>query len=345
MVEVRLRSVSNFILRNVSDVFPSGKLSVIMGPNGAGKTTLLRVIAGVEDYEGEVIFDDRPVDDIPPYLRRVSYVPQKNSLFKNMKVYDNIAFGPRMRGYDRDEVRNIVLRLANMLKLEGVLHRYPHSLSGGEARRVALARALAVDPEILLLDEPLSGLDTEASELFKQELMMVIGKLKKTVILVTHTARNLLRRASHLLILWKGFNVFSGKPSQIGKTQLPEEVLHWLGTVVKVEHVEVVNDTPIAYVNGQSVPLITSVDASPIDHIVIPPDAVKICRKGKGTAEVLDVVKAGSYFKATLKLIDSDIKVYTTTPAPLKRGEVTKLRFLYAIPLGDGEETWMETSS
>jgi ABC-type Fe3+/spermidine/putrescine transport system ATPase subunit len=333
LVEVRLRSVSNFILRNVSDSFPSEKLSVIMGPNGAGKTTLLRVIAGVEEYDGEVLFDGCPVDSIPPYLRRVSYVPQKNSLFKNMKVYDNIAYGPRVRGYSREEVRRIVQRLAEMFKLEELLHRYPHSLSGGEARRVALARALAVDPEILLLDEPLSGLDAEASALFKQELMMAIGKLKKTVILVTHTARNLLHKASHLTILWSGVNVFSGRPSKIGEAQLPEEVLHWLGTVVKVDYMEMVNDTPIAYIGNHSVPLITASDASSVYHVIIPPDAVKICRKGREAAKVLDVTRAGPYFKAKLKLIDSDIKVYTTTPAPLSKGEVTKLRFLYAIPL------------
>ena len=92
MVEVQLRSVRNFILKSITDTFPSGKLTVVLGPNGAGKTTLLRVIAGVERYEGSVLFDGRPVDDVPPYERNVSYVPQRSSLFKNMSVVHNVAF-------------------------------------------------------------------------------------------------------------------------------------------------------------------------------------------------------------------------------------------------------------
>ncbi|MCD6323532.1 MAG: ATP-binding cassette domain-containing protein [Desulfurococcales archaeon] len=332
MVEVQLRSVRNFILKSITDTFPSGKLTVVLGPNGAGKTTLLRVIAGVERYEGSVLFDGRPVDDVPPYERNVSYVPQRSSLFKNMSVFDNVAYGLRVRGCGRDEVREKVYSLLKAFKLEHLAGKYPHTLSGGEAKRVALARALAVEPQLLLLDEPLSGLDAEVAELFKQELMMAIRSFRRTAVLVTHSVRTAVQRAAHLLLLWGGEALYRGPPEGIGRAELPDEVHFWLGSVVRVGSVRSGVGYMEASIDSVTIPLLSSEGVEGVKYIVIPPDALKVCREGDVEAKVVKVVRSGTYYRAVVD-ISGVVKLYLTTPAPVREGEVTRLRIQYGVPL------------
>ncbi len=332
MVEVELRSVSNFILKSVDDVFPSGKLSVVLGPNGAGKTTLLKVIAGVEKYEGSVLIGGEVVDDVPPYERGVSYVPQKNSLFRNMTVYENVAYGLKVRGYGADVIRDRVNSLLKAFKIDHLAKKYPVSLSGGEARKVALARALAVEPKVLLLDEPLSNLDAEAAELFKQELMMTIKAFQVTAILVTHSVLVALQRATHLLLLWGGKALYRGLPAGLGEAQLPEEMYFWLGSVVPIEAIRSDSGLLQAYLSNHSFPLLGSERFSRVKYAVIPPESVKICMEGGVEGEVIKVMRHGPYFRATV-VVDGDATIYLTTPAPVREGEITRLKIQYGIPL------------
>ena len=333
MVEVTLKSVKNFILKSVSTSFPSGKLSVIIGPNGAGKTTLLKVIAGLVEYDGNVCFNGDCVDEIPPYERGVSYVPQNNALFANMTVWDNIAFGLRVRGFSEDYVRERVAELIEMLSLESVANRYPATLSGGEARKVALARALAVDPKVLLLDEPFTNLDVETRAAVEQEVMMTVKRLGRTVLLVTHTVEKAIINAEKLHILWGGRLLFSGRLSDLSTVEVPEDIRYWLGSVIEVDGSHHGEGLCYAELDGSKIPVHCVSRLRKFRRVLIPATAVKICRRGWLRGEVVSVRKSGAYFRVGVRL--GDAVIYAVTPIQLRLGEVVSLRVSEAIPVGE----------
>ena len=336
MVEVTLRSVKNFILDSVSTSFPSGRLSIIVGPNGAGKTTLLKVVAGLVSYEGSVYFDGKCVDELPPYERGVSYVPQNNALFTNMTVWDNIAFGLRVRGFDEGYVREKVEELISMFKLESVARRYPATLSGGEARKVALARALAVDPKVLLLDEPFASLDAETQAAVEQEVMMTVKKLGRTILMVTHTIERAVANAEKLHVLWGGKLLFSGKPSELSTELLPEDARYWLGSVIEVDEVHHERGLCYAEVNGFRIPVVCGRELRKSRKVFIPATSAKICRRGKLRGRVVSVRRSSTYFRACVSL--GDALVYVITPIQLKLGEEVNLRIDKAVVIGDHSE-------
>ncbi len=328
MTEVEVRDVRNYALRGVTDVFPSGKLSVILGPNGAGKTTLIKVIAGLVKYEGSVLFDGEPVDNVPPYMRGVSYVPQSTSLFINMSVWDNIAFGLRARGFDEGVVRERVEALIKMLRLEHVANSYPSSLSGGEARKVALARALAVNPKVLLLDEPFTGLDVEARAVVEQEVMSLIRRLSKTVLLVTHEVGRGLRVADHLHILWRGELLYSGPPRNLRIDEFPEDAAFWLGSVIDDAEVFIDGSLCYALAGDIRIPvkcvLPEEVSGGRRFKVLIPAGGVRVCRRGPIKGVVLRVDKGVRGFKAVVDV--KGFKLRVLTPFNLRVGEVVNLR-------------------
>jgi len=332
MVTVELRSVRNFILNTVSDIFPSNKLSIIIGPNGAGKTTLVKVIAGLIKSEGDVLFDGISVNNLAPYERNIGYVPQNNSLFRNMTVYDNIAYGLCVRKLDKELIRRKVKELLKTFKLEGIANKYPSAISGGEARKVALARALAISPKLLILDEPLAGLDAETAELVKQDILMTIARFKSTVILVTHSIRMAFSKAEHLHVMWRGKVLYSGPLRNLINAKLPEDLRFWMGSTLTIDDILKIDNLRYAVVDGNLIPLIDIKDSSAFSSIVIPPEAVKICKIGNLKGKARKVIKAGSYFKAILDLNGSRT-LYTITPVPIKPGEVVRLKVFYAFPV------------
>lgn len=326
MVEIKIESVSNFVLRSLTTKFPSGKLSVIIGPNGAGKTTLLKVIAGLVKYNGHIFFDDMCVDNLPPYERRISYVPQNNALFPNMSVRDNIAFGLKIRKLDLRKAEEII----EMLGLNSVVDKYPAKLSGGEARKVALARALAVNPNVLLLDEPFTNLDTESRSIIGQEIMMLVKKLKITVLMSTHSVERALGDADYLCILWGGKIMFSGPPNEISMDCYPEDVRYWLGSVVRVD--KVVRNKGICYaeVDGLRFHLLNT-PSNPVSKVLIPPNRVRICKNGDLEGTVLSFKRHGPYHKVCVKV--GEEVLYSITPIRVKEGERVHIRVDKAIAL------------
>ena len=332
MVEVTLKSVKNFVLKSVSTSFPSGRLSIIVGPNGAGKTTLLKVVAGLINYEGSVYFDGECVDGLPPYERGVSYVPQGNALFTNMTVWDNIAFGLRVRGYDEGYIKERVSELIKAFRLEAVARRYQATLSGGEARKVALARALAVDPKVLLLDEPFTNLDVETQVAMEQEVMMTVKRLGRTVLMVTHSIEKAVANAEKLHVLWGGKLLFSGKPSELRTDSLPEEVRYWLGNVIEVDGIYREGGFCYADLDGFKIPVLCSRGVVKGRKVFIPVTGVKVCRRGWVKGKVIDVKYSGTYFRVCVSLRDA--RVYVITPINLKPGEVVSLRVDKAIAIG-----------
>lgn len=210
MVRVKLENVCKKFGNVVAadnvclDIF-EGEFFTILGPSGCGKTTTLRIIAGLERVDsGKVLFDDVDVTNIPPYLRNTGMVFQNYALWPHMTVFDNVAFGLKIRKVSRDEIRRRVKEVLELVKLSGLENRYPHQLSGGQQQRVALARALVIEPKVLLLDEPLSNLDAKLRVEMRSELKSLQRKLKITTIYVTHDQDEALTLSDRVAIMNNG---------------------------------------------------------------------------------------------------------------------------------------------
>ncbi len=185
--EVAVRQ-GTFALVGITFEVPTGEYAVLMGRTGSGKTTLLEVICGLKPVAaGAIRLHGRDVTRLQPAGRRIGYVPQDRALFATMSVREHLAFALELRRTDRQTIENRVEELAHLLGLESLLRRHPHGLSGGEAQRVALGRALAMRPEVLLLDEPLSALDEETREEMYDLLRAVRKQTGVTVLHVTHS--------------------------------------------------------------------------------------------------------------------------------------------------------------
>ncbi|MEM1514786.1 MAG: ABC transporter ATP-binding protein [Candidatus Bathyarchaeia archaeon] len=193
-----------------------GELMVIMGPSGCGKTTLLLIILGVlRQDEGLILVDGKDITYTPIEERNIGYVPQDFGLFPHLNVYENIAFGLRVRNYLKSEIGRKVKNLLEMVGLQGFEKRKPRELSGGQKQRVALARALAVDPSILLLDEPLSNID----EITKSEVIANLKELQKkinvTTLVVTHNPEDAFKLGDRIAIMHLGKIIQCGRPEDV----------------------------------------------------------------------------------------------------------------------------------
>ncbi len=195
----------SFSLQNVSFHIPTGGYAALMGKTGIGKTTILEAICGLRRItSGSINLMDRLVTHLPPAQRGLGYVPQDRALFSTMTVWEHLAFALTVRQWSDEAIATRVEELADLLGLEKLLDRLPHGLSGGEAQRVALGRALSCHPPILLLDEPLSALDDETREEMYELLHSVRRLTGVTTLHVTHHLNEAKRLADQLLVLQNG---------------------------------------------------------------------------------------------------------------------------------------------
>ena len=188
----------------------------LLGPSGCGKTTLLNMIAGLETpTAGEVWFDDRDVTAVPPERRDIAMVFQTYALYPHMRVFDNVAFGLKMRGVPAEERKRLVLAAAKTMEIEHLLDRKPRALSGGQRQRVALARAIVRDPGVFLLDEPLSNLDAQLRVVMRTELKRLHGDLEMTFVYVTHDQAESLILSDRIVVMKEGKIQQVGTPESI----------------------------------------------------------------------------------------------------------------------------------
>ena len=201
---------------NVSFGIEKGKLIGLLGPSGSGKTTILRMIAGLENPDsGEIIIDGKVVNDIPASKRGIGFVFQNYALFRYMTVFDNVAFGLKVLKWDKEAIKKRVTELLALIGLEGLEKRYPSQLSGGQRQRVAFARALAPNPQLLLLDEPFAAIDAKVRQELRSWLKDMISKLGVTSIFVTHDQDEAIEVADEIIITNHGRIEQIGTPSEV----------------------------------------------------------------------------------------------------------------------------------
>jgi len=196
---------------HISLEIQDGELFTLLGPSGCGKTTLLRLVGGFhKPDQGEIFFGDKPVAPIPPYARNIGMVFQNYALWPHMTIFDNVAYGLKLRKFSREDISSKVLQALKLVNLAGLEKRYPGQLSGGQQQRVALARALVLNPDVLLLDEPLSNLDAKIRVQVRAEIRKLQKDLGITTIYVTHDQEEALTLSDRIAVM------DHGKVQQVG---------------------------------------------------------------------------------------------------------------------------------
>jgi sulfate/thiosulfate transport system ATP-binding protein len=219
-------------LDGVSVDVPTGSLTALLGPSGSGKSTLLRVIAGLEQPDaGEVSLDGEDVTRLPPQSRGVGFVFQHYAAFKHMTVWDNVAFGLTIRRRSRNEIKQRVTELLELVQLTGLAKRYPAQLSGGQRQRMGLARALAVDPKVLLLDEPFGALDARVRKELRIWLRRLHDETHTTTVIVTHDQEEAMDVADRVVVMNAGQIEQTAPPRELYDHPANEFVMSFVGPV------------------------------------------------------------------------------------------------------------------
>jgi sulfate/thiosulfate transport system ATP-binding protein len=219
-------------LDDVSVAIAGGSLTALLGPSGSGKSTLLRVIAGLEEPdEGTVLILGEHATGLPPQKRGVGFVFQHYAAFKHLTVRENVAFGLRIRKRPKEEIRERVDELLELVQLSGLAERYPGQLSGGQRQRMALARALAVEPKVLLLDEPFGALDARVRKELRAWLRRLHEDVHVTTVLVTHDQEEAMDVADRIVLMNEGRIEQTGKPRDLYEHPASEFVMGFVGPV------------------------------------------------------------------------------------------------------------------
>ena len=223
-------------LKDVTLEVPDGSLTALLGPSGSGKSTLLRLIAGLEEADaGKVMLNGRDVTRMSVQERGIGFVFQHYAAFKHMTVRDNIAFGLSIKKTPRDQVRQRVKELIKLVQLQGMAHRYPSQLSGGQRQRMALARALAPQPKLLLLDEPFGALDARVRKELREWLRNLHEDVGVTTIFVTHDQEEAMDVAEQIVVMNDGAVEQIGSAEQLYEEPRTEFVMQFVGEVNQVD--------------------------------------------------------------------------------------------------------------
>lgn len=232
-VEGANKSFGDFqALKDVSIEVPEGSLTALLGPSGSGKSTLLRAIAGLETLDaGRVLIEGEDVSRKPTQKREVGFVFQHYAAFKHMTVFENVGFGLKIRKWDKRKISRRVHELLDLVQLEGLADRYPSQLSGGQRQRMALARALAVEPQVLLLDEPFGALDAKVRKDLRTWLRRLHDEMHVTTIFVTHDQEEAMDVAGQLVVMNAGRVEQSGTADELYEHPANEFVMSFVGEV------------------------------------------------------------------------------------------------------------------
>jgi ABC-type sugar transport system ATPase subunit len=316
-------------LKNINLQVPHRKFVTVLGPSGCGKSTLLRVVAGLERPDsGTITIGKEAVTSIPPGRRNVAMVFQNYALYPHMRVSDNIAIGLRLHKYPGGEIRAKVDKVATMLGIEELLSRYPRQLSGGQQQRVALARALVREPQVFLLDEPLSNLDAQIREQTRAELKRLFRDLGATVIYVTHDQVEAMSLSDIVVVMEGGEIRQIGDPEQIYKDPKHRFVAEFVGIHrINIIEGEIINGTFTS--KDKTVSISVGKSYKGTVALGIRPEAVRIGRK-QGVqlgAQVTLVEPLGASKRVFVRVGENELRTVVEAYAKLKINDKVSITF------------------
>jgi sulfate/thiosulfate transport system ATP-binding protein len=314
-------------LDHVDFVVPAGSLTALLGPSGSGKSTLLRTVAGLDQPDsGSVTINGRDVTRVPPQRRGIGFVFQHYAAFKHLTVRDNVAYGLKIRKRPKAEVKEKVDNLLEVVGLSGFQGRYPNQLSGGQRQRMALARALAVDPEVLLLDEPFGALDAKVREDLRAWLRRLHDEVHVTTVLVTHDQAEALDVADRIAVLNKGRIEQVGSPTDVYDTPANAFVMSFLGAVsvlngnlVRPHDIRVGRNPDMAISTADDTAAATGVLRATIDRVVMLGFEVRV--------ELISAATGGTF---TAQITRGDAEALA-----LKEGDTVYVRATRVPPITD----------
>lgn len=302
------------VLKGVNLDIYENEFVTLLGPSGCGKTTLLRILGGFLDVsEGAVIFDGEDISKVPPHKRELNTVFQKYALFPHMNVFDNIAFGLKIKKMDKDTIEHKVNRMLKLVGLEGFGLRNINQLSGGQQQRVAIARALVNEPKVLLLDEPLGALDLKLRKIMQIELKNIQQEVGITFVYVTHDQEEALTMSDTIVVMNEGQIQQIGSPTDIYNEPENRFVAQFIGESNIIEGI-FIEDYLVEF-DGQRFECVDKgFDEGQEVDIVLRPEDLDIVDVGKGKIEgvVTSIVFKGVHYEIMVKAKNRDYKVHTT---------------------------------
>lgn len=307
------------VLKDINLYIRKKEFITLLGPSGCGKTTMLRIIGGFETpTSGQVLFEGKDMVPVPPYKRRVNTVFQKYALFPHLNVFDNIAFGLKLKKMSKAEIASRVERMLKLVKMEGYGKRSVDALSGGQQQRIAIARALVNEPEVLLLDEPLGALDLKLRKEMQLELKSMQQQLGITFVYVTHDQEEALTMSDTIVVMKDGVIQQIGDPKHIYDEPKNAFVADFIGesnilpaTMIKDELVEAAGCRFSCVDGGFG-------EMAPVDMVVRPEDIMVVGEDvGMLTGEVKSVLFKGVHYEMMVDTGTFVWKIHSTTMQPV----------------------------
>ncbi len=306
------------VVKNIDFWVKKNQFLTILGPSGCGKTTTLRMIAGFEKpTSGQIYFEGKDITELPPYMRPINTVFQKYALFPHMDIYENIAFGLRIKKIGEKEIASKVAKMLELVNLNGFEKRSVNSLSGGQQQRIAIARALVNEPKVLLLDEPLGALDLKLRKEMQIELKNMQKELGITFVYVTHDQEEALTMSDKIIIMNQGEIQQIGSPTDIYNEPENAFVADFIGESNIFDGI-MIKDFEVHFAGNN----FRCVDGgfgenTPVD-IVIRPEDVQLVSSELGllTGVVKSVVFKGVHYEMLIKEGDREWMVHSTTMEP-----------------------------
>ena len=313
---------NRLILDDLSFSLAEGQIAALLGPSGCGKTTLLRSIAGlIQPSDGTIRFGKQLVSlsslVMPSHKRKIGYVPQEGALFPHLSVADNIAFGLDRSVFTKDQIRQTTKEMLNLIGLQGFENRMPSQLSGGQQTRVALARALAIKPAIVLLDEPFSALDAALRGDLRSDVIDLLRASKTTAILVTHDREEALVSADVVALMREGQIVQQGSPEAVYSKPISPSIAISTGDALVLNASQNADGSTAYLFNSSNV-------ASPNGQIVIRPEEIQIDRTLSATSPKGRISKIDYYGHDAMVTVDvqgQSVKVRIPGPFDFAVGE------------------------
>lgn len=317
--DIFVRFDGEVILNHISLDIHEKEFVTILGPSGCGKTTTLRIIGGfVEPESGDVIFDGKRINGTPPNKRNVNTVFQKYSLFPHLNVFDNVAFGLKLKKMPKDEIKKKVTKMLATVDLKGYEKRSVSKLSGGQQQRVAIARAIVCDPDIILLDEPLGALDLKLRKSMQLELKKIQQKTEKTFIYVTHDQEEALTMSDRVVVMNNGVIEQIGTPEDIYNEPVNAFVADFIGEA-NILNGTMIDDCRIQILGRE----LECVDKgfgknTPVD-VVIRPEDIEITapESGQFVGTVEKLTFKGVHYEISVRCGKCEILIHSTKSAEI----------------------------